>query len=161
MRNNAAYLPENPIVYIIFPESIHNRASFPIFAAIQLNLGKDENETDCLCGAADGGMLRKSVGPKGRGDENRSETRPGDRSRGPRHCGWDECERGAGQPPLVARICGRAADARRAFGRGVGRRRHQPPRHGPPDGSFGAGALSGACLCVFRRGRLSLRRPDA
>ena len=28
MRNNAAYLPENPIVYIIFPESIHNRASF-------------------------------------------------------------------------------------------------------------------------------------
>ena len=62
------------------------------------------------------------------GDENRSETRPGDRSRGPRHRGWDECERGAGQPPLVARICGRAADARRAFGRGVGRRRHQPPR---------------------------------
>ena len=45
-------------------------------------------------------MLRKSVGPKGRGDENRSETRPGDRSRGPRHRGWDECERGAGQPPL-------------------------------------------------------------
>ena len=33
MRNNAAYLPENPIVYIIFPESIHNRASFFIFAA--------------------------------------------------------------------------------------------------------------------------------
>ena len=32
MRNNAAYLPENPIVYIIFPESIHNRASFVIFA---------------------------------------------------------------------------------------------------------------------------------
>ena len=32
MRNNAAYLPENPIVYIIFPESIHNRASFHIFA---------------------------------------------------------------------------------------------------------------------------------
>lgn len=32
MRNNAAYLPENPIVYIIFPESIHNRASFRIFA---------------------------------------------------------------------------------------------------------------------------------
>ena len=31
MRNNAAYLPENPIVYIIFPESIHNRASFCIF----------------------------------------------------------------------------------------------------------------------------------
>lgn len=31
MRNNAAYLPENPIVYIIFPESIHNRASFGIF----------------------------------------------------------------------------------------------------------------------------------
>lgn len=30
MRNNAAYLPENPIVYIIFPESIHNRASFRI-----------------------------------------------------------------------------------------------------------------------------------
>lgn len=32
MRNNAAYLTENPIVYIIFPESIHNRASFIIFA---------------------------------------------------------------------------------------------------------------------------------
>lgn len=32
MRNNAAYLPENPIVYIIFPESIHNRASLRIFA---------------------------------------------------------------------------------------------------------------------------------
>lgn len=31
MRNNAAYLPENPIVYIIFPESIHNRASSSIF----------------------------------------------------------------------------------------------------------------------------------
>ena len=31
MRNNAAYLTENPIVYIIFPESIHNRASFAIF----------------------------------------------------------------------------------------------------------------------------------
>lgn len=31
MRNNAAYLPENPIVYIIFPESIHNRASYAIF----------------------------------------------------------------------------------------------------------------------------------
>lgn len=33
MRNNAAYLPENPIVYIIFPESIHNRASFVIFVS--------------------------------------------------------------------------------------------------------------------------------
>ena len=34
MRNNAAYLPENPIVYIIFPESIHNRASFAIFVGL-------------------------------------------------------------------------------------------------------------------------------
>lgn len=34
MRNNAAYLPENPIVYIIFPESIHNRASFIIFVGL-------------------------------------------------------------------------------------------------------------------------------
>lgn len=34
MRNNAAYLPENPIVYIIFPESIHNRASFRIFVGL-------------------------------------------------------------------------------------------------------------------------------
>ena len=33
MRNNAAYLPENPIVYIIFPESIHNRASFSYICA--------------------------------------------------------------------------------------------------------------------------------
>ena len=32
MRNNAAYLPESPIVYIILPKSIRNRASFIIFA---------------------------------------------------------------------------------------------------------------------------------
>jgi hypothetical protein len=32
MRNNAAYLPESPIVYIILPKSIRNRASFTIFA---------------------------------------------------------------------------------------------------------------------------------
>ena len=32
MRNNAAYLPESPIVYIILPKSIRNRASFRIFA---------------------------------------------------------------------------------------------------------------------------------
>lgn len=31
MRNNAAYLPESPIVYIILPKSIRNRASFRIF----------------------------------------------------------------------------------------------------------------------------------
>ena len=31
MRNNAAYLPESPIVYIILPKSIRNRASFCIF----------------------------------------------------------------------------------------------------------------------------------
>lgn len=31
MRNNAAYLPESPIVYIILPKSIRNRASFDIF----------------------------------------------------------------------------------------------------------------------------------
>lgn len=31
MRNNAAYLPESPIVYIILPKSIQNRASFFIF----------------------------------------------------------------------------------------------------------------------------------
>lgn len=31
MRNNAAYLPESPIVYIILPKSIRNRASFVIF----------------------------------------------------------------------------------------------------------------------------------
>lgn len=31
MRNNAAYLPESPIVYIILPKSIRNRASFIIF----------------------------------------------------------------------------------------------------------------------------------
>jgi len=46
MRNNAAYLPENPIVYIIFPESIHNRASLHIFvdkSSIEIfaNDGKD------------------------------------------------------------------------------------------------------------------------
>ena len=32
MRNNAAYLPESPIVYIILPKSIQNRASFTIFS---------------------------------------------------------------------------------------------------------------------------------
>lgn len=31
MRNNAAYLPESPIVYIILPKSIRNRASLLIF----------------------------------------------------------------------------------------------------------------------------------
>uniref|UniRef100_UPI003FEE12B3 hypothetical protein n=1 Tax=Barnesiella intestinihominis TaxID=487174 RepID=UPI003FEE12B3 len=39
MRNNAAYLPENPIVYIIFPESIHNRASFAIFVNTNIGFG--------------------------------------------------------------------------------------------------------------------------
>lgn len=34
MRNNAAYLPESPIVYIILPKSIRNRASFSIFAPV-------------------------------------------------------------------------------------------------------------------------------
>lgn len=34
MRNNAAYLPESPIVYIILPKSIRNRASFTIFAYV-------------------------------------------------------------------------------------------------------------------------------
>lgn len=35
MRNNAAYLPESPIVYIILPKSIRNRASFAIFVSNQ------------------------------------------------------------------------------------------------------------------------------
>ena len=35
MRNNAAYLPESPIVYIILPKSIQNRASFTIFVALE------------------------------------------------------------------------------------------------------------------------------
>ena len=34
MRNNAAYLPESPIVYIILPKSIRNRASFTIFVVL-------------------------------------------------------------------------------------------------------------------------------
>lgn len=33
MRNNAAYLPESPIVYIILPKSIRNRASLTIFVS--------------------------------------------------------------------------------------------------------------------------------
>ncbi|MDR4058998.1 MAG: glycosyltransferase [Phocaeicola sp.] len=33
MRNNAAYLPESPIVYIILPKSIRNRASCSIFVS--------------------------------------------------------------------------------------------------------------------------------
>ncbi|BDF63403.1 hypothetical protein CE91St16_26570 [Alistipes finegoldii] len=48
MRNNAAYLPENPIVYIIFPESIHNRASFTIFAlpyGNNINIIENKNES--------------------------------------------------------------------------------------------------------------------
>ena len=36
MRNNAAYLPESPIVYIILPKSIRNRASFAIFACNEI-----------------------------------------------------------------------------------------------------------------------------
>lgn len=35
MRNNAAYLPESPIVYIILPKSIRNRASFTIFVKMK------------------------------------------------------------------------------------------------------------------------------
>lgn len=35
MRNNAAYLPESPIVYIILPKSIRNRASFVIFVKMK------------------------------------------------------------------------------------------------------------------------------
>ena len=35
MRNNAAYLPESPIVYIILPKSIRNRASFRIFDFVE------------------------------------------------------------------------------------------------------------------------------
>ena len=35
MRNNAAYLPESPIVYIILPKSIRNRASFQIFVRMK------------------------------------------------------------------------------------------------------------------------------
>ena len=37
MRNNAAYLPESPIVYIILPKSIRNRASLRIFDLNQKN----------------------------------------------------------------------------------------------------------------------------
>lgn len=40
MRNNAAYLPESPIVYIILPKSIRNRASFRIF--VRINAGRSE-----------------------------------------------------------------------------------------------------------------------
>ena len=38
MRNNAAYLPESPIVYIILPKSIRNRASFVIFVIATTNI---------------------------------------------------------------------------------------------------------------------------
>jgi hypothetical protein len=48
MRNNAAYLPENPIVYIIFPESIHNRASFAIFAYNPFNIKRMNADFDYL-----------------------------------------------------------------------------------------------------------------
>ena len=39
MRNNAAYLPESPIVYIILPKSIRNRASFTIFVEYRMRFG--------------------------------------------------------------------------------------------------------------------------
>ena len=44
MRNNAAYLPESPIVYIILPKSIRNRASLSIFVqmcSISIGCGVD------------------------------------------------------------------------------------------------------------------------
>lgn len=41
MRNNAAYLPESPIVYIILPKSIRNRASFPIFAGYRIRMKRE------------------------------------------------------------------------------------------------------------------------
>lgn len=37
MRNNAAYLPESPIVYIILPKSIRNRASLRIFVLVYIS----------------------------------------------------------------------------------------------------------------------------
>lgn len=43
MRNNAAYLPESPIVYIILPKSIRNRASFPIFASVVCSCAQSWN----------------------------------------------------------------------------------------------------------------------
>lgn len=49
MRNNAAYLPENPIVYIIFPESIHNRASLSIFLAWSFRHYFKMQELNKLC----------------------------------------------------------------------------------------------------------------
>ena len=46
MRNNAAYLPESPIVYIILPKSIRNRASLPIFDSVPLR--QNANKI-CFC----------------------------------------------------------------------------------------------------------------
>ena len=46
MRNNAAYLPESPIVYIILPKSIRNRASFAIFAYAKTGGGSAKPKTE-------------------------------------------------------------------------------------------------------------------
>lgn len=55
MRNNAAYLPESPIVYIILPKSIRNRASFIIFVLRIDNIKymyKKKIPLDLDCGVA-------------------------------------------------------------------------------------------------------------
>ena len=44
MRNNAAYLPENPIVYIILPKSIRIWASFAIFVEYRIRFGRVKSE---------------------------------------------------------------------------------------------------------------------
>lgn len=67
MRNNAAYLPESPIVYIILPKSIRNRASFAIFAHMTYNeaLSYLERIKDTAIGAPVKGRFIESlfIGP--------------------------------------------------------------------------------------------------
>lgn len=48
MWNNAVYLPENPIVYIILPKSIRNRASFTIFAGKKEQSMNSDNKEEML-----------------------------------------------------------------------------------------------------------------
>lgn len=74
MRNNAAYLPESPIVYIILPKSIRNRASFRIFVEDRMHLGKTGTSSRFLSAFA---IFAKSSTGKDRRFSNKSDTASG------------------------------------------------------------------------------------
>lgn len=134
---------------------------FHIFVAIQLNFGKDENETDCLRGAADDGVLRKSVGRKAAATKTEVKHGPEIALVAPDTVGGTSVNEALANRRSWREYAAAPLTLEELSGVVWAARRHQPPRYGPSDGSFGAGALSGARLCVFRRGRLFLRRPGA